>query len=734
MVSSYEKIKLSIAVIIIGLSILIILSFNSYWINGVFDQSEIIYNTKNYINVKNITGGLGALVSNFFITIFGIAAYVLTSFTILIGFKILFGLKKIKIFKILTIHIFLLIWIPLFCSIFPKPHLTGKIGLTTSHDLTILVGNAGLVTLLTISLFIFLLLTLNINKKHLAFIKQKALQYVNNKKSNPNIKLKKAQDVVAQDIQENANNNLNIDASKTENKERKTIVNVAKDENTVDKNKTLKGTINNDLLEYKFPELHLLKEYPKNKISIDETEVETNKKLIEDTLRDFKIDVQIKRATIGPTITLYEIIPNKGVQIAKIKNLENDIALRIKAIGVRIIAPLPGKGTVGIEVPNQNPTIVSMKNVIESEKFQNAQFELPIALGKTISNETFVLDLTKMPHLLIAGATGQGKSVGLNTILCSILYKKHPSQVKFILVDPKKVELTLYNKIEKHFLAKLPGEEDAIITDTKNVVKTLKSLCIEMDRRYELLKKIEVRNIQEYNNKIKSNQANKTQNLKSLPYLVLVIDEFADLIMTAGKEVEIPIARLAQLSRAIGIHLIIATQRPTTNIITGTIKANFPTRIAFRVIQGVDSKTILDAVGANQLIGRGDMLISTGSSLTRIQCAFIDTGEVEKLTNFIGDQLGYHNPFELPLLADDDGKKDQVDEKDRDPLFREAALLIVIHQQGSTSMIQRKLKLGYNRAGRIIDQLEAAGILGPLEGSKGRKVLIETEEELNKLI
>ena len=486
-------------------------------------------------------------------------------------------------------------------------------------------------------------------------------------------------------------------------------------------------------VEYVYPSLEILKQYSENKISVNQNEVENNKKLIEETLKDFRIDVIVKRATVGPTITLYEIVPDTGVKISKIKNLENDIALRIKAIGVRIIAPLPGKGTVGIEVPNQKPTIVSMKDVIASEKFQKSNFELPVAIGKTISNETFVMDLTKMPHLLIAGATGQGKSVGLNAILCSILFKKHPNDVKFILVDPKKVELTLYNKIERNFLAKLPTSEESIITDTKSVINTLKSLCLEMDNRYELLKKAEVRNVQEYNTKIKSKQLNTSYGHKFLPYLILVIDEFADLIMTAGKEIEIPIARLAQLSRAVGIHLIIATQRPTTNIITGTIKANFPTRIAFRVIQGIDSKTILDTVGANQLIGRGDMLVSTGNSILRIQCAFIDTPEVEKLTNFIHNQKNASSTFSLPEQINEETASILSDE-DRDPLFREAAQLIVMHQQGSTSMIQRKLKLGYNRAGRIIDQLEAAGIIGPLQGSKGRQVMIENEDQLNKLL
>ena len=729
MANHYDKIKLTISIIVIVLSVLILLALNSYWSNGFNDQSEIINPSTNYLNTKNILGGLGAEISEFLIRLLGVSAYLLTSFTILAGTKVLFNISKIKILQILIQHLFLLIWIPLFLSGFQNINLSGKIGLHTSKKLIILIGETGLITLLITSLLIFFIFIFNISIKDFEIIKDKILNCFRKKKDKQK-QVTDEEDTYGQSIHSHKKKNT---ITEEENKKDKTIIKIAEEENIVNENTAINKKIENDLIEYKFPNLDLLKEYPKNKISINESEVETNKKLIEDTLRDFKIDVQIKRATIGPTITLYEIIPNKGVQISKIKNLENDIALRIKAIGVRIIAPLPGKGTVGIEVPNQNPTIVSMKNVLESEKFQKSTLELPIALGKTISNETFVLDLTKMPHLLIAGATGQGKSVGLNTILCSILYKKHPSEVKFILVDPKKVELTLYNKIEKHFLAKLP-DNDAIITDTKNVVKTLKSLCLEMDRRYELLKKVEVRNIQEYNEKVKKDDLNSRKEKKQLPYLVLVIDEFADLIMTAGKEVEIPIARLAQLSRAIGIHLIIATQRPTTNIITGTIKANFPTRIAFRVIQGVDSKTILDAVGANQLIGRGDMLISTGSSLARIQCAFIDTAEVEKLTNFIGHQKGYNIPFQLPRLTDENRNIKETEIEERDPLFKEAALLIIIHQQGSTSMIQRKLKLGYNRAGRIIDQLETAGVLGPLEGSKGRKVLIETEEELNQII
>ena len=726
MLNRQDKIKLIIGIVAISLSLLMFLAFNSHWTHNISDQSDILSESKDYLNTQNIIGGIGSEVSEFFIRLFGVSAYLIVSLVMILGLKILFSIKKINTLRLFMHHIFFLIWVPLFLSQFSNIKLPGQIGLNTSNNLIIMIGQVGLIILLIVSLLLFTILMFNISLTYIKDIIQKTSNWRDYKKSETilnelenkkQIKSKKLHDPKVDEIEKNT-----------------TLIEVAKEENIVSNNKTSKLNTDNDLLEYEYPKLGLLKEYPKNKISINESEVETNKQLIEDTLRDFKIDVQIKKATIGPTITLYEIIPNKGVQIAKIKNLENDIALRIKAIGVRIIAPLPGKGTVGIEVPNQNPTIVSMKNVLESEKFQNAKLELPIALGKTISNETFVIDLTKMPHLLIAGATGQGKSVGLNTILCSILYKKHPSEVKFILVDPKKVELTLYNKIEQHFLAKLPNNDDAIITDTKNVVNTLKSLCVEMDRRYDLLKKLEVRNIQEYNNKINANKLTNLYVDKTLPYLVLVIDEFADLIMTAGKEVEIPIARLAQLSRAIGIHLIIATQRPTTNIITGTIKANFPTRIAFRVIQGVDSKTILDAVGANQLIGRGDMLISTGSSLERIQCAFIDTPEVEKLTSFIGQQQGYNTAFKLPKLIDENTIKGDHQEIDRDPLFKEAAILIVMHQQGSTSMIQRKLKLGYNRAGRIIDQLESAGVLGPLQGSKGRKVLVETEEELNQII
>ena len=480
-----------------------------------------------------------------------------------------------------------------------------------------------------------------------------------------------------------------------------------------------------ELSHYQFPPIDLLKEYSSGGITINQAELEENKNKIVDTLKNYSIGISQIKATVGPTVTLYEIVPEAGIRISKIKNLEDDIALSLAALGIRIIAPIPGKGTIGIEVPNNNPTMVSMKSVISSPKFQTAEMELPIALGKTISNETFVVDLAKMPHLLMAGATGQGKSVGLNAVLTSLLYKKHPAEVKFVLVDPKKVELTLFNKIERHYLAKLPDGGDAIITDNTKVINTLNSLCIEMDNRYSLLKDAMVRNIKEYNEKFKHRKLNPQNGHRFLPYIVLVVDEFADLIMTAGKEVETPIARLAQLARAIGIHLIIATQRPSVNVITGMIKANFPARIAFRVTSKIDSRTILDSGGADQLIGRGDLLYTQGNEIVRVQCAFVDTPEVDKICDFIGSQKAYPEAYLLPeYVGEESGIKLDIDISERDSLFRDAAEVIVTAQQGSASLIQRKLKLGYNRAGRLIDQLEAAGIVGPFEGSKARSVLI----------
>lgn len=492
-----------------------------------------------------------------------------------------------------------------------------------------------------------------------------------------------------------------------------------------------------DLSGYQYPGLDLLKEYGSGKITINQQELEANKNRIVETLRNYSIEIEHIKATIGPTVTLYEIIPKPGVRISKIKNLEDDIALSLAALGIRIIAPMPGKGTIGIEVPSSTPEMVSMRSILATEKYQKSDMDLPIALGKTISNEVYIADLAKMPHLLVAGATGQGKSVGINAILTSLLYKKHPAELKFVLVDPKKVELSLFKKIERHFLAKLPNEDEPIITDTKKVINTLNSLCIEMDQRYDLLKNAQVRNLKEYNAKFINRRLNPEEGHRFLPFIVLIIDEFADLIMTAGKEIETPIARLAQLARAIGIHLVIATQRPSVNVITGSIKANFPARLAFRVLSKTDSRTILDSGGADQLIGRGDMLLSTGSDLTRIQCAFVDTPEVDEISDFIGSQRGYPSAHLLPEYVDENGEGSGLadfDLADRDQLFEEAARLIVMHQQGSTSLIQRKLKLGYNRAGRIIDQLEAAGIVGPFEGSKAREVLYPDEYSLEQYL
>ncbi|WP_065220606.1 MULTISPECIES: FtsK/SpoIIIE family DNA translocase [Butyricimonas] len=491
-----------------------------------------------------------------------------------------------------------------------------------------------------------------------------------------------------------------------------------------------------DLSNYQYPPLDLLEEYSSSASKVTAEELEENKNTIVETLRQYKIEITKIKATIGPTVTLYEIVPAPGIKISKIKNLEDDIALSLSALGIRIIAPIPGAGTIGIEVPNQKPEVVSMRGVIASKKFQESKYALPVALGRTISNEPYTFDLAKMPHLLVAGATGQGKSVGLNAIITSLLYKKHPSQLKFVMVDPKKVELSIYSVIEKHFLAKLPDAEEAIITDNDKVVATLNSLCIEMDSRYDLLKQAHVRNIKEYNEKFVKRQLNPNNGHRYLPYIVVVVDEFADLIMTAGKEVEQPIARIAQLARAVGIHMIIATQRPSTNIITGIIKANFPARIAFKVASMIDSRTILDSPGANQLIGRGDMLISKDSEMVRVQCAFVDTPEVDAVTKFIADQQGYPEAYMLPEYVSDteNGVSGDMDLGVKDPLFEEAARLVVNTQQGSTSSIQRRFSIGYNRAGRIIDQLEAAGIVGPFEGSKARQVLIADEYSLEHVL
>jgi S-DNA-T family DNA segregation ATPase FtsK/SpoIIIE len=490
-----------------------------------------------------------------------------------------------------------------------------------------------------------------------------------------------------------------------------------------------------ELSNYKFPTLDILEDHNSGNAEVSNEELIANKNKIVETLRHYKIEITKIRATIGPTITLYEIVPAPGIRIAKIKNLEDDIALSLAALGIRIIAPIPGRGTIGIEVPNQNPEVVSMRSILSSRKFQESTADLPIALGKTISNETYMFDLTKMPHILVAGATGQGKSVGINVIIASLLYKKHPSQLKFVFIDPKKVELNLYSVLEKHYLAKLPNDDEPVITDIQKVKYTLNSLNVEMDQRYDLLKKAHARNVKEYNKKFISRRLNPEKGHRFMPYIVVVIDEFADLIMTAGKEIELPIARIAQLARAVGIHMIIATQRPSTNIITGVIKANFPARIAFKVASMIDSRTILDTPGANQLIGKGDMLIAQGSNMTRVQCAFIDTPEVEQLCSFISEQQGFPSAFMLPeYVSEEEAGPGEVDLNNRDELFDDAARVVVMNQMGSTSMIQRKFSIGYNRAGRIMDQLEAAGVVGPSEGSKARQVLIQDEYSLEQLL
>ncbi len=754
------------------LSILLFLSFTSFLLSWKkdFDLSQLnfidlIMNSE--IIANNLLGKVGAYFGDFFIyQQFGIASFLIPFFLFITGLQIFTNQYIIKLKRLFLNSLFISLWLTTFFGLYFTQNaiLGGYNGIQTSNWLNSVIGLTGASVILAFSILIFIGIYFHWTPEKIQeFFKRK----VNNINLNelPKVNISE-EDIIEEKIQETIDLNtknkienpeepinaplekeLNIEQpTKEENSESTSEkvqmdVEIKEEETLTDKevNKALEefGEYDPklDLGHYKHPTIDLMIEYPNSEVTVNKEELEANKNQIVETLNNYKIEISKIKATVGPTVTLYEIVPAPGVRISKIKGLENDIALSLAALGIRIIAPLPGKGTIGIEVPNSKPSIVSMKSILASEKFQHSNYELPIGLGKTISNETFVADLAKMPHLLMAGATGQGKSVGLNAILASLLYKKHPAQLKFVLVDPKKVELTLFNKIERHFLAKLPDAEEAIITDTTKVVNTVNSLCIEMDARYDLLKKAQVRNIKEYNHKFINRKLNPENGHRYLPYIVLVIDEFADLIMTAGKEIETPIARLAQLARAIGIHLIVATQRPTTNIITGTIKANFPARIAFRVTSVIDSRTIMDAAGANQLIGRGDMLISDGNEITRLQCAFIDTPEVEKLTEFIGNQQGYPMAFELPEYVGEEAKSiGSIDLNDRDSLFRDAASVIVMHQQGSASLLQRKLKLGYNRAGRIIDQLEAAGIIGPFEGSKARQVLIPDEYALEQLL
>ena len=724
---------------------------NNSWFS-VLTDSEII--------VSNSLGKIGALFSYLFIYVcFGISAYFIPVFLMFSGLQLL-GYHFMSLKKYIRQSIWGLIWIPVFIyHCFESQVFAGGVGMSSREFIVDLLGWIGTSLLLVTTFLIFITLKFNITtEKIIEFFKnlkgQKGELSINaveevgentiNKttetetKNNDELKVKEAvlptsteEDTPKiSDKRKGKENDLDIKIVESEEEEELGQSEIQeKLKELGDYDPTL------DLSSYKFPKINLLNDYGSGEINIDKEELEANKQKIVDTLGNYKIGIASISATIGPTITLYEIVPEAGVKISKIKNLEDDIALSLAAVGIRIIAPIPGRGTIGIEVPNAKATTVSMSTVLKSEKFQNSKMDLPIAFGKTISNETFVVDLAKMPHLLMAGATGQGKSVGLNAILTSLLYKKHPSQVKFVLVDPKKVELTLFNKIERHFLAKLPDTEEAIITDTKKVVNTVNSLCIEMDQRYELLKNAMCRNLKEYNEKFIARKLNPNEGHRYLPYIVLVIDEFADLIMTAGKEIETPIARLAQLARAIGIHLIVATQRPSVNVITGIIKANFPARAAFRVTSRIDSRTILDTGGADQLIGKGDMLISTGNDLVRLQCAFIDTPEVEKICDFIGSQRAYPEAYLLPeYIGDTEGTGNDADLDNRDALFDDAARLVVSQQTGSTSNIQRRMKIGYNRAGRIIDELEAAGIVGPFEGSKARQVLIKNEIELEELL
>ncbi|MGC3979549.1 MAG: DNA translocase FtsK 4TM domain-containing protein [Paludibacteraceae bacterium] len=764
----------------------LLLSFISYFFTGAADKSvfdNIGFRESIHIrsSVKNWTSVMGAFFSEIFIdNWFGISSFAILFFLAVAALRLM-KVKFISVWKAFFHSFFWLVWISVFLGFvsklipFVQPpffSLGGKHGEYTAYQLNSFVGLPGTALILTAGLIFYFVFTWS---KTIQFLNRilfkKKTENIHSEEEERNVAVgteivpedwinnhaeKKKQDIFdfekdliikVDSTDEEENDNISFEvtqpykAEKEINKEEDVMEEYEEEENS-DPNYNIsklgKYDPTLDLSGYKSPTLDLLKIYGKeDETQVDMAEQNANKNRIISTLKNFGIDIESIKATVGPTITLYEIVPKSGIRISKIRNLESDIMLSLAATGIRIIAPIPGKGTIGIEVPNQDPQVVSMHSVVGSKKFQEAKFELPIVFGKTITNEVFMVDLTKMPHLLVAGATGQGKSVGLNAIITSLLYKKHPAQLKFVLVDPKKVEFNIYSTIEKHFLAKLPDGEDAIITDTSKVVQTLNSLCIEMDTRYDLLKKAHVRNIKEYNEKFFNRQLNPEKGHKFLPYIVVIVDEFGDLIMTAGKEVEMPIARIAQLARAVGIHMIIATQRPSVNIITGVIKANFPARVAFRVSSMIDSRTILDAPGANQLVGRGDMLFSQGSDLIRVQCAFVDTPEVEDIALYIGQQKGYPTAFYLPEYIGAEGDAldaSSVDMSKRDPIFEETARLMVASQIGSTSNIQRKFSIGYNRAGRIMDQLEVAGIVGPSEGSKARQVLVQTEYELEQIL
>ncbi|SDX31490.1 DNA segregation ATPase FtsK/SpoIIIE, S-DNA-T family [Lutibacter oricola] len=771
-----------IGAFIVFFSVFLLISFISYLFSWKEDQSQLANFADKKTTVKNLLGKIGAGLSHFFIyKSFGISSLYLPFLLFFSGLLIFLKGSLARIKNNWGWGILGIIWFSIAFGFLANKSalLPGVIGFETNHYLQQFLGKTGLVLALLFLLVAYLVVRFKITPEKIkkttaATIAANKIDKTTSKNTDTTTV---SEPITSTKTEEKNNLDLKVDniepiikeepftTTKSETVEDKELEltlttkpseQTTKDETTEDVEIAIEQVVEEKHVEenlsdkivkdfgefdptlelgsYAFPTLNLLKDYNET-ISVNQEELEANKNRIVETLNNYKIGIAKIKATVGPTVTLYEIIPDAGIRISKIKNLEDDIALSLSALGIRIIAPIPGKGTIGIEVPNKKPTMVSMKSVISSAKFQESEMELPIALGKSISNETFVVDLAKMPHMLMAGATGQGKSVGLNAVLTSLLYKKHPAEVKFVLVDPKKVELTLFNHIERHYLAKLPDSEEAIITDTTKVINTLNSLCIEMDARYDMLKLAMVRNIKEYNAKFKARKLNPENGHKFLPYIVLVIDEFADLIMTAGKEVETPIARLAQLARAIGIHLIVATQRPSVNVITGIIKANFPARAAFRVTSKIDSRTILDAPGADQLIGKGDMLYSGGNEVIRLQCAFVDTPEVEKITDFIGSQRAYPEAHLLPeYVGEEVGTSLDINISERDKLFRDAALLIVHAQQGSASLLQRKLKLGYNRAGRLIDQLEAAGIVGPFEGSKARQVLIPDEMALNQLL
>jgi S-DNA-T family DNA segregation ATPase FtsK/SpoIIIE len=774
--------KISGALLIL-LSIYMLLAFTSYLFTWQVDQDKVealgwmgMLFGNNEIIVENWLGKFGAIISHQFIyRWFGVVSYLFTVLFFVYGFRLITLKWLYNPYKLLKLCLLAMLVFSPFVGYFvfntKVVFLGGAFGYQVNLWLFALLGKIG--TLLLLIFMVFGIIVVYFNPSF-AISKTSKMQAETNHSQQENNKTNAIRNNLQEDELEkdeihkyDLTNGIVDDIPDGQNEDKQNHLEITLEEGNTNKvtiidesedfsvevgqddaKELSEDEINNKLAEfgeydptlelssYEAPSIELLEAYGSGSIVVNKEELEENKNRILDTLKNYNIEISKIKATVGPTVTLYEIVPAPGVRIAKIKNLEDDIALSLSALGIRIIAPIPGKGTIGIEVPNSKPEVVSMRSLIASEKFQLSEMELPVVLGKTIANETFVTDLTKMPHLLMAGATGQGKSVGLNAILVSLLYKKHPSQVKFVLVDPKKVELTLFNKIERHFLAKLPDSEEAIITENKKVVHTINSLCIEMDMRYELLKDAGVRNIKEYNAKFINRRLNPEHGHKYLPYIVLVVDEFADLIMTAGKEVETPIARLAQLARAIGIHLIIATQRPSVNIITGVIKANFPARIAFRVTSKIDSRTILDSGGAEQLIGRGDMLFSTGNDLIRIQCGFVDTHEVDKITEFIGAQRGYPSAFLLPEYVDEnsDDLGSIEDEGERDELFEEAARIVVSTQQGSASLLQRKLKLGYNRAGRIVDQLEAAGVIGPFKGSKAREVLFKDMQTLEQFL